>query len=561
MNPDLSSTATTDIQFESTRLVSRQHVVGALCVWLVLITASFVWNWHLIERSVAELARVQAQSHFEKDLVYRRWGAMHGGVYVPPTEGSPPNPYLAAFPERDLQAQSGKALTLINPAYMTRQVHELAAQQDGVRGHITSLQPIRPENIPDEWEKNALISFEKGVKEAVSKESIDGVKYLRYMRPLLTEAPCLKCHESQGYRLGDVRGGISVAVPFAPYISMADHQFKNLLLGHGVFAALGVVALWLFARRLERMEDQLIESEYRWKFAVEGSGDGVWDWDLQKDEASYSLRAKQILGYQPEEMLPENKAWFGYLHPEDQPAAIAALETYLRGTATTYSVEYRFKCPDGGYKWILSRGMAVRRNSKGAPVRLIGTFTDMTQRHLLEEEVRRLAFHDPLTQLPNRRLLSDRLTRALMATKRDERYGALLFLDLDGFKPLNDAHGHEIGDLLLIEAAKRLKSCVREVDTVARFGGDEFVVVLNALGEDETSATTQAGFVAEKIRTVLSEPYRLTDTVEHHCTASIGVALFISHEASQDDLLKRADAAMYQAKKSGRNSICFAGAK
>ena len=552
---------TTDIQFEPTRLVSRRHVVGALCAWLVLIAASFVWNWHLIERSVTELARVQAQSHFEKDLVYRRWGAMHGGVYVPPTEGSPPNPYLAEFSERDLQARSGKALTLINPAYMTRQVHELAAQQDGVRGHITSLQPIRPANVPDEWEKNALISFEKGAKEAVSKERIDGVQYLRFMRPLLTEAPCLKCHESQGYRLGDVRGGISVAVPFAPYVTMADHQFRNLLLGHGVFAALGGVVLWLFARRLERMENQLRESEYRWKFAVEGSGDGMWDWDLQKEEASYSLRAKRILGYQPEEILPENKEWFGHLHPEDRPAVIAALDAYLHGTATTYSVEYRFKCPDGRYKWILSRGMAVRWNSKGEPARLIGTFTDMTQRHLLEEEVRRLAFHDPLTQLPNRRLLSDRLARALMATKRDERYGALLFLDLDGFKPLNDAYGHEIGDLLLIGAAERLKSCVREVDTVARFGGDEFVVVLNALGGDETNASAQAGFVAEKIRTVLSEPYRLTDTIEHQCTASIGVALFISHEASQDDLLKRADAAMYQAKKSGRNSICFASAK
>jgi diguanylate cyclase (GGDEF)-like protein len=176
-----------------------------------------------------------------------------------------------------------------------------------------------------------------------------------------------------------------------------------------------------------------------------------------------------------------------------------------------------------------------------------------------------LAFHDSLTQLPNRRLLNDRLQQAMAANRRSGCYGALLFLDLDNFKPLNDAHGHNVGDLLLIEVADRLKACVREMDTVARFGGDEFVVMLSELVTDRAESTVQARNVAEKIRMALSEPYRLTvkhdgktdATVTHRCTASLGVALFINHEASPDEVLKWADQAMYQAKHDARNSIRF----
>ena len=153
----------------------------------------------------------------------------------------------------------------------------------------------------------------------------------------------------------------------------------------------------------------------------------------------------------------------------------------------------------------------------------------------------------------------------MAASKRSGLYGALMFLDLDNFKPLNDTHGHGVGDLLLIEVARRLTSCVREVDTVARFGGDEFVVMLGELDVDKAESITQAGLVAEKIRITLAEPYLLKIqqegkaeiAVEHYCTSSIGIALFINHEASPEDILKHADMAMYQAKEGGRNSVRF----
>jgi diguanylate cyclase (GGDEF)-like protein/PAS domain S-box-containing protein len=192
-------------------------------------------------------------------------------------------------------------------------------------------------------------------------------------------------------------------------------------------------------------------------------------------------------------------------------------------------------------------------------------FHDITERKKAEDLIRNLAFNDALTKLPNRRLLQDRLKQAMVASKRSGRYGAVMFLDLDNFKPLNDTYGHDMGDLLLIEVARRITNCVREIDTVARFGGDEFVVMLSVLDEDQELSIGQAAIVAEKIRIALAEPYLLTNkradntqiTVEHHCSSSIGVVLFLSNETSPEDVLKLADMAMYQAKEGGRNRVRF----
>lgn len=188
---------------------------------------------------------------------------------------------------------------------------------------------------------------------------------------------------------------------------------------------------------------------------------------------------------------------------------------------------------------------------------------DISARKISEEQMKNMAFYDHLTGLPNRRLLDDRLRQTLAASKRNGCYGALMFLDLDNFKPLNDEHGHEAGDLLLMEAARRIANCVREKDTVARFGGDEFVVILNDLDRDKAVSSQHANMVAEKIRATLATPYHLEslqaegarNSIEHSCTSSIGVVMFIDHESGEENLLKWADIAMYQAKANGRNTI------
>ena len=205
------------------------------------------------------------------------------------------------------------------------------------------------------------------------------------------------------------------------------------------------------------------------------------------------------------------------------------------------------------------------RDDQGNIRQYVALFSDITERKQMEDQVRQLAFYDPLTKLPNRRLLNDRLRQSMATSKRSACYGALMVLDLDNFKSLNDTHGHLAGDMLLIEAARRLTSCVREMDTVARFGGDEFVVMLSNLSSDKTESSTQGAIIAEKIRSALSAPYRLAirngakeeAMVEHQCTASIGVVLFTNSELNQDDILKWADTAMYQAKEAGRNSVRF----
>lgn len=205
------------------------------------------------------------------------------------------------------------------------------------------------------------------------------------------------------------------------------------------------------------------------------------------------------------------------------------------------------------------------RDAHGITRHYVGLFSDITARKAMEDQVRQLAFFGALTALPNRRLLSDRLGQTLLTNQRSRRYGALMFLDLDNFKPLNDAHGHAVGDLLLIEVANRLRACVRQTDTVARLGGDEFVVMLSELDQDGDFSLAQASAIAEKIRLSLAKPYSLTPgpatqsshTVEHRCTGSIGVVLMPPDSADQDALLKQADAAMYRAKAGGRNRVVF----
>jgi diguanylate cyclase (GGDEF)-like protein len=204
-------------------------------------------------------------------------------------------------------------------------------------------------------------------------------------------------------------------------------------------------------------------------------------------------------------------------------------------------------------KWLT---ITAVKNEHGQATQYVAIFSDITARKMAEEEIRNLAFYDALTQLPNRRLFQDRLQAALLASVRHDDFGALLFIDLDRFKLLNDTLGHDYGDMLLIEVAVRIKACIREIDTVARLGGDEFVVLLESISTDREDASRKAGLVAEKIRESLAHPYQLKEH-EHYSSPSIGIALFHDGEEQMDELIKHADAAMYQAKDAGRNTVCF----
>jgi signal transduction histidine kinase len=291
--------------------VLRSYFWILLILWTVLVGSVLLWSLFRQQHETGQGARILARNSFEKDIIYRQWAASHGGVYVPITDSTPPNPYLSHIEERDITTSSGRVLTLVNPAYMTRQVHELGAERYGVRGHITSLNPIRPANAADEWETKALRAFEQGVKEVSSIEKIGNQDYMRLMRPMITEESCLKCHAGQGYKVGDLRGGISVSVPMAPIQAVAMGHALTLTVGHFVLWLLGVGGISFGGQRLEQhiqkrnyAEEQITNLA---KFPSENPNpvlrvtkDGEI---LYSNEAGKSLLAKW--GSKPREIVPE----------------------------------------------------------------------------------------------------------------------------------------------------------------------------------------------------------------------------------------------------------------
>lgn len=226
-----------------TQLFTR-YIWIMVAAWTVIVGSVFLFNFISIKTEFSSLARYEAIVSFNKDTVYRRWATMHGGVYVPITEDTPSNPYLSVQ-ERDISTPSGKKLTLINPAYMTRQAHELGKKQYGLQGHIMSLKPLNPGNSPDSWEAEALKSFERGNNEITSVEMIEGKPYYRLIRPFITEEGCLKCHAHQGYKVGDIRGGISLSVPMEPYSASAQRRIVQVAIGIGILWLLGCCVQFL----------------------------------------------------------------------------------------------------------------------------------------------------------------------------------------------------------------------------------------------------------------------------------------------------------------------------
>ncbi len=243
---------------------------GLITIWTIFVAGSLLWNFHEARETALELARTEARLTYEKDLAYRLWAASNGGVYVPATPQTPPSPYLSHLKERDILTPSGRVLTLVNPAYMTRQVHELAATLYGARGHLTSLNPIRPENSPDIWEEKAMKSFEAGVPEVIEVVTLGGEPHMRLMRPWRTERDCLKCHAAQGYKEGDIRGGISVGVPLKPYLAAVKTQTFPLAASHGLIWILGLAGIILRERHIRRHLEERRQTEEALRRAYDG---------------------------------------------------------------------------------------------------------------------------------------------------------------------------------------------------------------------------------------------------------------------------------------------------
>jgi hypothetical protein len=231
-----------------------------ILVWTLFITLILYSHKKTLMNNAVESARIESRKAFQNHVVYRSWNARHGGVYAKVTPSTPPNPHLEV-PEREIPTPSGTLLTKINPAYMTRQANELAFEQFGTISHITSLNPIRPENRADDWETAALKQFEAGENEVSSVEKITGRDYLRLMQPLITEESCLQCHAKQGYKKGDIRGGISVAVPLAPYFSISRTGIKKIYFIYGALWLAGLAGTVAFMAILNRQIQKRLAAE------------------------------------------------------------------------------------------------------------------------------------------------------------------------------------------------------------------------------------------------------------------------------------------------------------
>jgi diguanylate cyclase (GGDEF)-like protein/PAS domain S-box-containing protein len=277
---------------------------------------------------------------------------------------------------------------------------------------------------------------------------------------------------------------------------------------------------------------------------------GSWDWDPRSGGLDWSDETFRIYGFEPQSFVPTFERLLEVVHPDDRKTLVRGLEETLREDRP-YDLEHRVVKPDGQVR-VVHRQAAVVRDESGEPIRMVGTVQDITERKALEQQLEHRAFHDSLTNLPNRQLFVDRLGQALRRTRRSKKRSvAVLFMDLDGFKVVNDSLGHEAGDLLLVAVAERLKGCLRPEDTLAQFGGDEFVVLLeNAEGLDDSVR------VAERIIDELGEAFTIEGR-ELYARASIGIALGGGGTKGPDDLLRDADTAMYRAKDEGSGYAVF----
>ncbi|HEV8630593.1 MAG TPA: EAL domain-containing protein [Thermoanaerobaculia bacterium] len=309
---------------------------------------------------------------------------------------------------------------------------------------------------------------------------------------------------------------------------------------------LGVFALYLDIVERRRAEEALRRSEERYALAARGANDGLWDWDLERDEIYFSARWAAMLGYDEREIANDPQEWFSRVHPGDRSRLQREITEHVEGRSPHFQCEYRLRHRNSSFRWMLSRGLAVRRGDRA--YRMAGSQTDISDRKQAESQLLHEALHDALTGLPNRALFTNRLEMALQRARRDPQTRfAVLFLDLDRFKVINDSLGHPIGDELLVALGDRLRAAVRVIDTVARLGGDEFGFLLEGLMDVRHAIRN-----AERVLEELARPFHLPGH-EVFTSGSIGIAVGDGNCQGSEQILRDADIAMYRAKAQGRS--------
>ncbi|WHH61091.1 EAL domain-containing protein [Petroclostridium sp. X23] len=301
---------------------------------------------------------------------------------------------------------------------------------------------------------------------------------------------------------------------------------------------------------VEKHRNALMVSDQRYRLVVEGANDGIWDWDLTNGNYYFSIKWKSTFGYEDQELENTLEGWKELLHPDDRDSAVQKIEEYLSRQKGIYQNTYRLRCKNGSYRWILSRGKAVW-DKDGKAIRVAGSHTDMTEHKVMEHKLHTLAYYDTLTGLPNRVFMEQEMSRILKDQQENKSKFALIYLDIDNFKHINDTVGHSSGNVLIKDIANILKCHIKSPNLVVRLGGDEFAILLNDISDN--------GEAAEKVEfllNLLKKPWILQEQ-EFFVSASVGVTVYPDHGTDLTTLFKNADAAMFAVKDSGKDGYSF----
>ena len=377
----------------------KRFTIVAATIWTIIIGASCAWNIIHAKRDSLSMAKNAARAYFDKDQAFRLWATSHGGVYVPIDELTPPNPNLAHIQDRDIITPAGKKLTLMNPAYMLRQMMEQYAYLYGVKGRITSLKALNPINKPDSWEKKGLMAFEQGVDEVFELSELGGQPFLRLIRPMITQQGCLKCHGHQGYKPGDVRGGVGVSVPMDPYLVLYKDHRLSIFFTHGLVWALGLGVFFFLTNRgraliVERGElaEEREKVAEQMRLILDSLREGVFGLDKEGKATFVNPAAAQMLQYQPDELVHcvmHNQIHHSATDGAPFPVEACPHHKTLREGTIEETEDDLFWRKDGETVPVRSKSSPIHKN--GEVVGAVVTFNDASleqEKRVLESQLR-----------------------------------------------------------------------------------------------------------------------------------------------------------------------------
>lgn len=519
-----------------TKESSFKHPKSFLIIgWTLVLVLVMIWNWQQVEDSIQEEALVALRMAVDNDLTFRLWATEHGGIYVPITPQTQPNPYLSHIENRDVNTLSGEHLTLLNPAYIMRQVYEKRLEDFNVYNRLISLNPTNPINVADTWEAKALKAFKSDRKlgELSDVSDLNEQSSIRLIKPFYIEEGCLRCHEYQGYKVGDLRGAISAAAPLGPYAALIHSRRLFLSAGYALIWIMGVVGIGLLMSRLESSARRIKENELRNRAMVEAIPDMLFHYNQEGVYLDAEVKGCSSVAQHLRKKIRDN-GLIGQRIIEIMPIEyakklMAAIEKVVL-TGEMQLIEYDLLI--GKEPVYFEERLVLSGDDE-----VMSIVRDVTEQKKSEARLEYLSFHDGLTGVYNRNYFENELKRLSESKKHPI---CIISIDINGLKLINDALGHVAGDRLLTAAAMILRQSIREKDLVARVGGDEFVIILPKTDKPNGQR------IVERIRLRIKKhnnefPYL-------PLSLSLGLTVTDKKNKSLIDTYKQADDLMYREK-------------